>query len=328
MVPRLRITDVLSKQNESGADSSLQSGDIIIAVGDVGNPTYKEMREVTTKYEDKELPLKVLRSESGGVEKSLTITVVPRRRREGEEVMIGVAVEPDLGHTVVAKTIDAEGGLAALAIPRGATITAVNGLPVTSFYDVAREIARYVGKRITIDYRLDEGMTGGVVLDVKADENFVTVKTVFADLIPFEPLERLYKADGPIDAMGMGYRKTVMFIAQAYITLKGLVTGLFSPKSLMGPVGIVSLSYKIVAERPLIDYAYFLGLVSAFLAVFNILPLLPFDGGHIVFLLIEKIKGTPVSLRVQEKVASVGWILVGALVLYVTFNDIVRSFFS
>jgi len=106
-----------------------------------------------------------------------------------------------------------------------------------------------------------------------------------------------------------------------------LVTGLFSPKSLMGPVGIVSLSYKIVAERPLIDYVYFLGLISAFLAVFNILPLLPFDGGYIVFLLVEKIKGSPVGVRVQEKAASVGWVLVIALVLYVTFNDIVRSFF-
>jgi regulator of sigma E protease len=126
----------------------------------------------------------------------------------------------------------------------------------------------------------------------------------------------------------MGYRKTVMFIAQAYITLKGLVTGLFSPKGLMGPVGILTFSYRIVAERPLIDYAYFLGLISASLAVFNILPLLPFDGGFILFLLIEKIKGSPVSLRVQEKFASVGWVLVIALILYVTFNDIVRSFFS
>jgi regulator of sigma E protease len=61
--------------------------------------------------------------------------------------------------------------------------------------------------------------------------------------------------------------------------------------------------------------------------VFNILPLLPFDGGFIVFLLIEKIKGSPVGVRVQEKIASVGWVLVIALILYVTFNDIVRSFF-
>jgi regulator of sigma E protease len=96
----------------------------------------------------------------------------------------------------------------------------------------------------------------------------------------------------------------------------------------MGPVGIITFSYRIVAERPLIDYLYFLGLISASIAVFNILPLLPFDGGFIVFLLVEKIKGTPVGVRVQEKIASVGWVLVIALILYVTFNDIIRNFFS
>jgi membrane-associated protease RseP (regulator of RpoE activity) len=143
---------------------------------------------------------------------------------------------------------------------------------------------------------LGKKITGGVALEVNADENFAAVASVFVDFLPFKPLERLYKAGSPVDAIGMGYRKTVMFIAQAYITLKGLATGLFSPKGLMGPVGILTFSYKIVAERPLIDYAYFLGLISAFLAVFNILPLLPFD--------------------------------VGFIVLYVTFNDIVRSFFS
>jgi regulator of sigma E protease len=215
-----------------------------------------------------------------------------------------------------------------LDIPRGAVITAVDGVKVSSFYDIAREIEGGAGERIEIAYRLGEKITGGVVLDVKADEDFAAVESVFADFVPFKPLERLYKAAGPINAIGMGYRKTIMFIAQAYITLKGLATGLFSLKGLMGPVGIISLSYKIVAERPLIDYVYFLGLISAMLAVFNLLPLLPFDGGHIVFLLIEKIKGSPVGVSVQEKVASVGWGFVIALVLYVTFNDIVRSFFG
>jgi len=320
MVPRLRIKAVDSKV-------ALQDDDIILAVGDVENPTYKEIRDVTREYEAQELPIQVLRAEPNGVEDILTVTVVPKRSQDGKRVVIGIFPVFDAEHPVVAKTIVTEDCPAKLSIPRGATITSVGGVSVSDFYDVVRGIRRNSGKRVTIDYRLDEGITGGVMLDVNADEDFVTVKSVFTDFIPFEPLERLYKASGPVDAIGMGYRKTVMFIAQAYITLKGLVGGLVSPKSLMGPVGIVSLSYKIVAERPLIDYVYFLGLISAFIVVFNILPLLPFDGGHIAFLLVEKIKGSPVGVRVQERVASVGWVLVMALALYVTFNDIVRSFF-
>jgi regulator of sigma E protease len=346
MVPRLRLEAVFKKppsieerlkalfsgkkkDKDIEAGDELRSGDIILAAGEVENPTYKELREVTTEYEDKEMPIRVLRTGLNGAEEELTITVTPKRSKKDGRVVIGIFLVPafDAEHPIVAKTIATEDWPVKLDIPRGAVITAVDGVKVTNFYDIVREIRRDTGGRVTIDYRLGKKITGGVVLDVNADEDFVTVKSVFADFIPFKPLERLYKASSPVDAIGMGYRKTVMFIAQAYITLKGLVGGLVSPKSLMGPVGIFSLSYRIVAERPFIDYVYFLGLISAFLAVFNILPLLPFDGGYIVFLLIEKIKGSPVSVGVQEKVASVGWVLVVALALYVTFNDIVRSFF-
>ncbi len=350
MVPRLRLEAVsrgeeipsikvklkvlLSGEKEDVEDikpaEELQSGDIILAAGEVENPTYKELREVTTEYEDRELQIRVLRTGADGAEEELTITVRPKRSKKDGRVVIGIFLVPafDAEHPVVAKTIATEDWPEKLEIPRGAVITAVDGVRMSSFYDVVREIKQKAGKRIKIAYRLGERKTGSVVLDVKESESFSAVTSVFADFVPFKPLERLYKASGPVNAIGIGYRKTIMFIAQAYITLKGLVTGLFSPKSLMGPVGILTFSYKIVAERPLIDYVYFLGLISAFLAVFNILPLLPFDGGYIVFLLIEKIKGSPVAVRVQERIASVGWVLVIALVLYVTFNDIVRSFFS
>jgi len=321
MVPRLQVRAADSKVE-------LQGGDVILAVGDVENPTYKEIRDITTEYEGKELSIRVLREGFGGVENSLTVTVVPKHSKGGDRVVIGFFPVFDVQHPVVAKTIAAEGGPAKLDIPRGATIEAVNGTHVSNFYDIIREIKECGSERIKLDYRLDDGTAGSAVLDVGAAKEVVTAKTVFVDSIPFKSLERLYKATGPMDAVAMGYRKTVMFIAQAYVTLKALVTGLLSPKSLMGPVGIITLSYKIVAEQPFIYYVYFLGLISATLAVFNVLPLLPFDGGHIVFLFIEKIKGSPINERVQEKIASVGWILVMALVLYVTFNDIVRSVFG
>jgi len=334
MVPRLRITDVLGKL--VAAEPSLQSGDIILAVGDVDNPTYKEMRDVTIEHEDKELPVKVLRVGPDGVEKTLTITVVPRRSPGVGRVVIGIGVVLDAERPVVAKPITvlpqsgdpAEDGPAALAIPRGAAITAVDGTGVSDFYDIIREIRRNAGRRITIDYRLDEEIAGDVAFDVGDAKHFITVKSTLVGAVPFEPLERLYKASGPIDAIVMGYRRTVMFIAQAYVTLQRVVSGLVSPRSFIGPVGIVALSYRIVAEQPLIYYVYFLGLISAFIAVFNFLPLPPFDGGHIVLLLVEKIKGSALSERTQGIIVYAGWTLIGSFFLYVTFNDIVRSFFS
>jgi regulator of sigma E protease len=320
MVPRLRIKVV-------GTKSKLQKGDIILAIGDVEGPTYKEMREVTEEYEGKKLPIQVLRVDAKGVEEKLTVTVVPKRPRGSDRALIGIGVVLDAERAVVAKTIVAEGGPARLEIPRGAVITAVDGVGVSNFYDVAREIGRNAGQRITIDWRIDEETAGDVVLDFNTAGEFVIVKSTFAEFVPFEDLKRLYQASGPVDAVVMGYKKTVMFIAQTYVTLRRLVGGLVSPKELMGPVGIISFSYRIVAEQPFVYYVYFLGLISACIAVFNFLPLPPLDGGLVVLLLVEKIKGSALSERTQGVVAYAGWVLIGGFFLYVTFNDIVRSFF-
>ena len=329
MVPRLRITFVSEKLASSVDDEiSLQPDDVIVAIGDVENPTYSEMRDVTEKSEDKELSVKVLRTDDNGVEEFFTVTVKPQKPAGSDRVLIGIGVALDAERPIVAKTINAEGGPPKLAIPRGAKITAVDGASVSNFYEIIREIRRYTGERITIDWRLDEEIAGNVALDVGTDGESVTVTSALVEFIPFENLKRPYKASGPVDAVGMGYRKTVMFVAQTYVTLKRLVGGLVSPKNLMGPVGIITLSYRIVAERPLVYYVYFLGLISAVIAVFNFLPLPPLDGGLVVILLVEKVKGSALSERVQGVIAYAGWALILTLVLYVTFNDIVRSFFS
>ena len=327
LVPRLRITDVLPDKNRDKTEPSLERGDIILVIGNIENPSYQQMREVTIDNEGKEMSVKVLRTEDDA-DRIVSVTVIPKRAARGEKVMIGVGVSYDLEHAVVADTAVPEEGSSASEIPAGATITAVDGVPISNFFDIAREIRKYTGQRITIEYRLDEQVAGDVSMNVPGEEDIYNVKCDIAEPIPFKPLERNYKANGPADAVVMGYRKTVMFIAQTYVTLRRLIGGLVSPKDLMGPVGIITLSYRIVADRPLVYYVYFLGLISAAIAVFNFLPLPPLDGGLVVLLLVEKIKGSALSQRVQAIIAYAGWTLIGTLILYVTFNDVVRSFFS
>ena len=328
LVPRLQITDVLAGKDSDNTKPSLRRDDIILAIGNVENPSYQQMRDITIEYEDKDLPVKVLRTENNGADPIVTVTVVPKRASRGEKVMIGVGVTYDLEHAIVASTLPPEEGSAALEIPASSAITAVDGAPVLNFFDVAREIRKYPGQRITIDYRLNEQVAGAVSMNVAGGEDLFTVKSTFAEPIPFKLLEKTYKADGPVDAVVMGYRKTVMFVAQTYVTLRRLIGGLVSPKDHMGTVGIITLIYRIVADRPLVYYVYFLGLISAAIAVFNFLPLPPLDGGLVVLLLVEKIKGSALSERVQAIIAYTGWTLIGSLILYVTFNDIVRNFFS
>jgi regulator of sigma E protease len=329
MVPRLRITAVLdagqTADNKIDIDCpNLKKGDVILAAGEVENPTFIELRQVTAKHEGMELALKILRCDRQGIEKTTTITVLPERPRGGDRALIGIAVVLDTSRPVVAKTI----GQAKLEIPRGATITKVNGKAVSDFYDIIAQIRETTSQQITINYRVNDQIAGNVVLNSQDAQKHVTVKSSLSESIPFKPLERLYKATGPINAIGMGSRRTVTFITEALMTLKRLIGGLVSPKNFMGPVGIFALSYQIVTQRPIIYYVYFLGLISAFIGVLNSVPLLPFDGGHILFLLFEKIKGSPISEMLQTIVLYIGLGAVGAFFLYVTFNDIVRSFFS
>ena len=333
IVPRLKIILSVSEQNSSRDvndvnDTYLKAGDIILAAGDINNPTYKELRDVIEEYDDRELPIKVLRSDPNGVEKSLLIAVIPRRPEGGDRPLIGVNLALDAEHPVVAETIKTEQGLSELKIPSGARITAVDGEAVSNFYDVIREIKKYPGERITIDWRLNQETAGNVILNVGTGNEFISVKSIPAENIPFADLKRSYKASGPINAIVMGCRRTIMFIAQTYVTLKRLAGGLVSPKNLIGPVGIITFSYRIVSEQPMVYYVYFLGLISAVIAVFNFLPLPPLDGGLVVLLLVEKIKGSALSERVQTIIAYTGWALILALFIYVTFNDIIKSFFS
>ncbi|HUV62701.1 MAG TPA: site-2 protease family protein [Sedimentisphaerales bacterium] len=331
MVPRLRIADVSQTQQApvEDANSSLQRGDVILAVGDVNNPTFKELRDIVAQHKDTPLAVRVLRADADGRERALTVTVIPKQAKGSERVLIGIEPVLDAEHPIVAKTIAAEGGPAKLEIPRGAAITAVDGQAVSDFYDVIREIRRYpASDRITIDWRLDERTAGSVALNIGAGSEFITIKSTFSQEIPFDSLRRTYKASGPVDAVVMGYRRTVMFVAQTYLTLKRLLGGLVSPKNLMGPVGIITFSYRIVSQQPLVYYVYFLGLISAVIAVFNFLPLPPLDGGLVLLLLVEKAKGSALTERIQTIIAYAGWALILTLILYVTFNDIVRSFFS
>ncbi len=308
----------------------LKAGDIIIGLDDVNYPTFSEMREITIRYENKNLPVTVLRKDDKGNEKRLVLTVTPWRDTETEpaRVVLGILPELNTQETAAAATIATEQYPNPAAIPRGARITAIDGVEVSNFYEIADQLKRNSQQRVTIDWRLDDQKAGNTIIEVGDTRGIVRAFPAQKEMLPLKDMENLYKADGPIDAIKMGYKKTKTFIVQTYITLYQLIGGLLSPKQLMGPVGILTFSYKIVAAQPFVYYLYFLGLISASIAVLNFLPLPPFDGGLTVLLIIEKIKGSPLSMKTQEAIAYVAWGMILMLMLYVTYNDILRLIFG
>jgi len=302
-------------------------GDILLKIADVDYPTYKELREITNNNENLPVVLTIERINPQGISEIKNITLIPEKDRSTDRVLIGVMPVFDFDHPVVAKTIDIDQGPDALQIPSGAVITAVDGTAVNSFYDIAEIIRKNKGQRITLDWRLDKQNAGDVVLDVPLDNDHITAEGVFKDTIPFKPLKRTYIASNPAQAASMGLKKTYMYIAQAYSTLKSLAQKNLGTSSLSGPLGIVSMSYTIVSKQPLVYYFYFLAIISSIIAVMNLLPLPILDGGVIVLLIIEKIKGSPISPKVQEIISYSGLIMIGVIMLLLTYQDLIRIIF-
>jgi regulator of sigma E protease len=131
------------------------------------------------------------------------------------------------------------------------------------------------------------------------------------------------QTNNPWTATVWGVQKTGEFIVNTYFTLVRLIQGAISPEAVRGPVGIVDAG-TTVAQRGFSWLLFFLGLISINLAVINFLPIPVLDGGHIVFLIIEKIKGSPPSPAVQNAALFAGLALIGCVFLLVTYNDIAR----
>jgi len=133
----------------------------------------------------------------------------------------------------------------------------------------------------------------------------------------------LIQADSFGDAVSLGTVCSIDLVKQLYVTMKRLLTGEVGAKNLGGIIRISQVSYH-AAQRGPSWFWYFLALLSVNLAFVNLLPIPVLDGGHLMFLLIEKVKGSPVSTRVFGYSQVIGLVFVLLLVLFVTYNDILR----
>ena len=121
--------------------------------------------------------------------------------------------------------------------------------------------------------------------------------------------------------------KTGALFKQMFITFKLLFTGAVGMNNLSGPVGIYSIVGQ-TASAGIESVLQLIALLSINVGFINLIPFPAFDGGRILFLIIEKIKGSPVNPKIENICHSIGFILLLILIVYITFNDIIRLFFS
>ena len=106
-------------------------------------------------------------------------------------------------------------------------------------------------------------------------------------------------------------------------TIFYLITGDLSLKLLSGPVGIFNV-VGTASQAGFISILSLLALISVNVGFINLLPIPAFDGGHVLFIIIEKIKGSPVNQKVENTIHTIFLVLLMILMLYITFNDILK----
>lgn len=143
--------------------------------------------------------------------------------------------------------------------------------------------------------------------------------------IGIQPAQKIEK--GGYDFFGAVYMATQDVWHITVITYKALwamIIGKLSFKeSMTGPIGI----FMITAQAVKFGIIYLLNLMavlSASLAIFNLLPFPVLDGGHIMFLALEKLRGKPLSLKAQEIIANIGISLLILLTIFIFYNDIIK----
>lgn len=130
---------------------------------------------------------------------------------------------------------------------------------------------------------------------------------------------------GFIKSITYTFQKFYAIARQVFITIKELIIGGVSVKQLSGPVGIYSAVDK-TRSAGFYSILNLIALLSLNVGIMNLIPFPAFDGGRILFLVIEKIKGKPIKMETENLIHNIGFFILLALLIYVTFNDILRLF--
>jgi regulator of sigma E protease len=224
------------------------------------------------------------------------------------------------GQSIVSTTIDqVQTGTpaAAAGMQAGDKVVNVAGHDTSTWEEVRTQILTHPGETITIVVDRD-GQPVTLTATVEKQSN----GTGFLGVQPGVTHESL----GFGGALSYAAKTTGNMIKLIFVGLKMLFTGqapVTGSQGLAGPVGIIQLSTEAFQGG---YYLSLLALISINLAIINMLPVLPLDGGHVLFSIIERIRGKSISLRVFEQVSMIGLLVFAALFILATSNDIGRIF--
>ncbi len=327
-IPEVRpvVGDTAGIAREAG----LEEGDLIVRIGDreVETWTHAILALIPPALDREPLRMVVEDEQQRRREIELALDRLGPDFNE-EQTLESIGIEPwrmDLPPVIgeVSPGLPAErAGLAP-----GDRIVSLAGEPVDGWRDLLQRVpeAALASDSIEVSVERDGNVRSfTLVPEMRDGRAVIGVAPVAPDdqVVAAAERTRTVLRHGPVTALGEAFGETVRLTSATLGILGRMVTGSASLSNLSGPITIAQMA-NTSASLGVTRFLFFLGLISLSLAIINLLPIPVLDGGHLLYFLIEWIKGSPVSERGQILGQSIGLVMIVALMGVAIFNDILR----
>jgi regulator of sigma E protease len=312
------------------AEAGMQSGDTVLSVGDRETPTWDDVQIELFRQVlgSPEIAIRV-RGATGQV-KDVTLPVRDPSALTAPDQMLnglGLSLAPPL--EPVLDTVAPDGTAAASGLKKGDRILSVDGKPIAHWQDLTVLLRGSPGRTLALVIER-QGKQQDLALKVGSiKDNGITVG--HAGIGPTLPPQSYF--DGlsieqrynPLAALGQGFKRTADMSWLTLLAGWNMLIGNVSLKSLSGPIDIAQYA-GYAAQSGLATFLEFLAFVSISLGVLNLLPIPVLDGGHLLYFVVEAVKGSPLSERVEALGQRVGLVLLLMLMGFAVCNDLIRVF--
>lgn len=210
-------------------------------------------------------------------------------------------------------------------LQKGDEILAINGQQITNWKNISEVISNSEGQEIRLTISRE-----GESLKLKAAPEKRNVENIFGEEVQerymlgiTQKTEIIYKDSSILEALSSAVSQTLSYI---YLTILGIIKifqQVVPTKELGGPILIAQLAGQQM-KAGIVDFSYFVGLISINLGIINLFPIPVLDGGHLAIFSLEAIRRKPLEEKALLIIQQIGLILLGCLMVLVFYNDIIR----
>ncbi|WP_425478102.1 RIP metalloprotease RseP [Mizugakiibacter sediminis] len=310
------------------AQAGFRPGDRVEAVGDtpVANWTDLGLALADAAAARRAVAVRVQAADGSERVRTLALDTLPSDLDERAQIArIGLVPQQILIPAVIG-AVEPGSAAAAAGLRPGDRILRVGGRALQDWSDLTDAIRAEAAPGKPLAIEIARGADRITVQAMPRQEKQADGSTRFMLGVGAQPVDAHYDTvlrRGPLAALPAAIGETRDLTGQTLGMLGRMLTGHASLQNLSGPITIAKYA-NASAQMGLAWFLYFLGIISLSLAIMNLLPIPILDGGHLLYYLIELVKGSPVSERVVQAGQYVGMALLAALMGLAFYNDILR----